>query len=136
MRGEEATHRPWPGCVSSARGGLEGAARQDSEAAEFGRYVYIAKGYGLLRQSGTMKADNTTQRHHFGSSASPRAEVGLDQHKGVRECRGLSLCRDTEVSDRPRIGNGPRVITSGNLSSVKARVNETRKALRVTHNIW
>lgn len=40
--------------------GLQGAARQDSEAAEFTRYMYIACRYCLLRKVGTMKADSTT----------------------------------------------------------------------------
>ena len=44
--------------------GLEGAARQELETAEFARYVYIAWRYCLLRRVGTMKADSTTQRHH------------------------------------------------------------------------
>jgi len=35
--------------------GLQGAARQDSEAAEFTRYMYC-----LLRKVGTTKADSTT----------------------------------------------------------------------------
>ena len=39
---EIPVHGPWPGRVSSVGGGIEGAARQDSEAGEFAYYVCIA----------------------------------------------------------------------------------------------